>query len=425
MARGRLSIVALGLLTGLAVLTARPAEAKLASLVIDAKTGQVIEANNPDARTYPASLTKMMTLYLTFEALKEGRLQKNQRLRVTPHAAVQAPSKLELAPGETITVEQAVLALTVKSANDAAVVLAEAVGGTEARFAELMTQKARQLGMTATRFRNASGLPDPGQVTTARDMATLAQALIRDYPLYYPYFSAREFTFQGVAIPTHNHVLVNYEGADGLKTGYIHASGFNLVTSAVRDGRRLIGVVLGGRSSAARDLAMMRLLDAGFSRTPRLSQASYAPPSGDALGVAAGLALAKEAGQSRAKPAVPAEETALASVLASIAEGGANQAADAESDSHETGWGVQVGAYAHFAQARIAALKAQQTTPALAKATVVIGRPHAGNGAVYRARLMGLSETQARAACGHILRHKGGCLVVNPTNERTLAAIVQ
>src|SRR5208282_1168561 len=209
-----------------------------------------------DGRTHPASLTKMMTLYLTFESLESGQLHKTQSLRVSAHAASQQPSKLELAAGETITVEQAILALTVKSANDAAVVLAEAIGGSESEFAQTMTQKARELGMTGTTFRNASGLPNPGQVTTARDMAKLARALIRDYPQYYGYFSAREFTFQGNEIPTHNHVLVEYEGADGLKTGYIHSSGFNLVTSAVRNGRRLIGVVMGGQTSSQRDHAM-------------------------------------------------------------------------------------------------------------------------------------------------------------------------
>jgi D-alanyl-D-alanine carboxypeptidase len=393
----------------IAVGTAHPAAAKYASLVIDAKTGKVLESLNADGRHYPASLTKMMTLYLTFEALNKGKLSKNQRLRVSAHAAGQPPSKLDLTPGETITVEQAILALTVKSANDVAVVLGEALGGTESHFAQLMTQKARELGMRATTFRNASGLPNSGQVTTARDMATLARALIRDYPQYYGYFSAREFTFQGNTIATHNHVLTEYEGADGLKTGYIHASGFNLVTSAVRDGRRLIGVVLGGQTSSRRDHAMMRLLDMGFAKDSRVREASYQAEDKS-------LPVAKPAARVQHSEPAEAPHATVTTALATTEEG-------ATDEIHETSWAIQVGAFARAALAQRAAEKAQRKTPVLAKSTIAVGHARVGGSTIYRARIVGLSENQARIACVYLHRHKGSCLLVAPGGDRAIAQV--
>ncbi|MGH8012882.1 MAG: D-alanyl-D-alanine carboxypeptidase family protein [Candidatus Binataceae bacterium] len=256
-----------GLLTVAAVvvlpLTARSAVHE--SIVMDAQTGQVLESDNATALAYPASLTKLMTLYLTFSALKNGTLKLDQRLPISAHAAAQQATRLGLHPGETITVEQAILAIVTKSANDAAVVLAEALGGSEAHFALMMTDEARQLGMTQTVFRNASGLPNAQQVTTARDMAALARALIQEYPEYYHFFSERSFLFHGHLVEGHDHLLGEYPGADGLKTGYTYLSGYNLVTSAVHKGRRLIGVVMGGPTFRARDAHMMALLDTGFA----------------------------------------------------------------------------------------------------------------------------------------------------------------
>ena len=218
-----------------------------ASIVVDAETGAVLSEQNADQRNYPASLTKMMTLYMVFDALERRQLALKQPIAVSRRAAGQAPSRLGLKAGQTITVEQAILALVTKSANDAATAVAEAIGGTELRFAEIMTRRARAIGMTSTTFRNASGLPDSRQVTTARDMATLSRALWRDFPQYYPYFSRERFTYRGRVIANHNNLLRSYAGADGIKTGYIRASGYNLAASAVRDGRRVIGVVLGGK----------------------------------------------------------------------------------------------------------------------------------------------------------------------------------
>jgi|GEM_PF-463813 len=248
------------------VVKAQIGSARYSSIVIDAATGQVLSAANPDAPRYPASLTKMMTLYMVFEALRDHRLSANSLLPVSWAAASVEPSKLGLRPGMRITVQEAILALVTKSANDAAVVLAESLGGSEARFAQMMTLRAHALGMEHTTFRNASGLPDPLQVTTARDMATLARRLINDFPNQYGYFSVPGFRFRGRLIPNHDNLLKSYPGADGIKTGYTEAAGHNLVTSAVRNNVRLIGVVMGAASNPERDAHMEALLDAGFER---------------------------------------------------------------------------------------------------------------------------------------------------------------
>lgn len=399
----------------------QPAAAKFASIVIDAQSGTVLEAYNADARNYPASLTKMMTLYLTFEALEAGRLTVAQRLITSAHASVQAPTRLGLEPGESITVEQAILALTVKSANDAAVVLAEALGGTESRFAQLMTLKARELGMGATTFRNASGLPNLGQVTTARDMVTLGHALIRDFPQYYHYFSAREFVFRGTVIPTHNHVLVNYDGADGLKTGYIHASGFNLVTSAVRNGRRLIGVVLGGKTIAQRDHAMISLLDTGFARQipVRVRDTRYAisdtVPTSSVLRTVANPEGTDE--QTQPAQALPTPTLATASIAA--------QDDTSADEVQDTGWGIQVGAYGRLSLARNAARRALHRIRILHKAIISVSHVRVARGVAYRARLMGLSESQAQKACAYLHRHKSPCLLVAPDKDRAVAKLVR
>ncbi len=239
---------------------------RYASITMDAASGDVLEAVNADEPRYPASLTKLMTIYLLFEALRDHRVSLDQPVPVSAHAAAMSPSKLGLLPGTYITVEQALLGLVTKSANDAAAALGELLGGDEAEFAQMMTLRARALGMSHTTFRNASGWPDPEQVTTARDLALLARHLIQDYPAEYRYFSVPSFVFHGRVIPNHDHMLVTYPGADGLKTGYIDASGCNLVTSALRGDVRLIGVVMGASNGSERDLHMASLLDAGFER---------------------------------------------------------------------------------------------------------------------------------------------------------------
>ncbi len=232
-----------------------------ASIVVDANSGRVLQAVNENAPRHPASITKVMTLYLLFEQLERGRFTLESDLRVSAHAASMAPTKLGLPPGATIEVDDAIRSIVTKSANDIAVTIAEAIGGTEEHFAELMTEKARSLGMTGTHFENASGLPDPAQITTARDLAILGRAIQERFPKYFPYFSIHSFAWNGRAIRNHNHLLGRVEGVDGIKTGYTRASGFNLLTSAKMGNRRIVSVVLGGRSAGVRDQIMAGLVE--------------------------------------------------------------------------------------------------------------------------------------------------------------------
>lgn len=233
---------------------------KHAAIVVDASNGAILHRADADATRYPASLTKMMTLYMMFEALESGRLSKSTLIPVSAHAASQPPTKLGFKPGEMIDVEAAIMALCTKSANDVAVAVAEYMGGTEQGFAAMMTAKARQLGMKGTTFQNASGLPDAGQTTTARDMALLGMALRKRFPNQYSYFSAREFAYRGRTVRGHNDLIGRVRGVDGIKTGYIRASGFNIVTSVNADGRQLIVVVMGGQTAKSRDAEVEDLI---------------------------------------------------------------------------------------------------------------------------------------------------------------------
>lgn len=261
----RLVIVGVGItLLSFSTSYAARDDGKYASLVIDADTGTILHKENAGKYRYPASLTKMMTLYVTFQAIERRKLRLDQPLRVSARAASQPPSNIGLRKGQSITVKEAVMALVVKSANDAAVVLAEAVAGNEKDFALAMNKMAVRLGMGHSYFCNASGLHHPRQRTTAYDLARLSIALRRDYPQYYPYFKAKSFRYKGRAYNSHNRVTMNYRGAEGLKTGFVQASGFNLATSANRDGKHLVGIVLGGKSSRSRDKHMVNLLDRAF-----------------------------------------------------------------------------------------------------------------------------------------------------------------
>jgi D-alanyl-D-alanine carboxypeptidase len=233
---------------------------QFSSIIVDGNSGAVLSANNPDGLRHPASLTKVMTLYLLFERLEAGKMKLDTEMAVSEHASEQAPTKLGLRPGQTIKVEDAIKGLVTRSANDAAVVIAEAIGGDEDDFAKMMTRKARALGMSRTLYRNASGLPNDEQVTTARDQATLGRAIQDRFPRYYRYFSTTVFNYRGQSIRNHNHLLGSVEGIDGIKTGYTRASGFNLVSSLRRGNRHLVGVVMGGRSGGSRDAIMRNLL---------------------------------------------------------------------------------------------------------------------------------------------------------------------
>ncbi|WP_307365068.1 serine hydrolase [Brevundimonas sp. SORGH_AS_0993] len=256
----------------------RPIEAKAqentryAAIVVDAATGEVLFSRHADSSRFPASLTKMMTLYLTFEALSQGKAHLDDVLTVSPRAASQPPSKLGIPAGQTITLDDAMRATAVRSANDMALAIGEHIGGSEANFTAMMTRKAHQLGMTHTRYYTVNGLPDARQVTTARDQATLARAIMRDFPQYYSYFGLHDWAYNGRNYRNTNGLLPTGRGYDGMKTGYTNASGYNLAASAVRDGRRLITVVMGGRSSASRNAHVAELMDTGFEVERRRAQ---------------------------------------------------------------------------------------------------------------------------------------------------------
>ncbi|MDR3463759.1 MAG: D-alanyl-D-alanine carboxypeptidase, partial [Beijerinckiaceae bacterium] len=232
-----------------------------AAIVVDGATGHMIYGLNENAPRHPASITKVMTLYLLFEQLEKGRYSLDDQIPVSAHAAAQSPSKLGLRPGQSLRVEDAIKAIVTKSANDIAVAVAEYVGGTESDFAELMTRKAYSLGMTHTFYRNASGLPNDEQITTAHDLAVLGRAIQDRFPRYYRYFSIHEFAYHGQRIHTHNHLMDRCEGMDGIKTGYTAASGFNLLSSVKRDGHYIVSVVMGGKSARSRDNYMEALID--------------------------------------------------------------------------------------------------------------------------------------------------------------------
>lgn len=248
------------------LLTPQLAYAKYASIVIDLSTGKTLHEENANTMNYPASLTKMMTLYLLFEAIDRGDLTLKSNFTTSRRASRSPPSRLGLKPGQKISVENAIYALTIKSANDVAIVVAETLAGSEKAFAHLMTDKARELGMVNTYFKNASGLPNKGQLSTARDMAVLGIILMENFPQYYHYFGAKTWTYNNQTFTNHNHLLKSYEGTDGIKTGYTRKSGFNLVASVKRHGHRIIAVVFGGETRAWRDHHIKYLLDRGFKK---------------------------------------------------------------------------------------------------------------------------------------------------------------
>ena len=261
-----------GLASVLAIGLTAAAEARRAAIVVDANTGRVLHESQADAPRFPASLTKVMTLYMIFEQLDAGRISLNTRFDVSARAAAQQPSKLWLEEGSTIRVEDVILGLVTRSANDAAVVAAENIGGSVEVFAQRMTARARQIGMSRTTFRNPSGLPDPQQTTTARDLSVLGRAIYERFPQYAHYFTRRNFVFEGESIRNHNRLLGRIEGVDGIKTGYTRASGFNLLTSARVDGRHVVAVVLGGNSGRQRDAQMASLVQRNIAVASRHRQ---------------------------------------------------------------------------------------------------------------------------------------------------------
>ncbi|MGE0283308.1 MAG: SPOR domain-containing protein [Rhizobiaceae bacterium] len=461
--RLRATFLTMMALVTLCAMPAAAASSKYAAIVMDARTGKVLHAENADSRRYPASLTKMMTLYLTFEALSKGKIKKSTPVRFSAQAATQPPTKIGVKAGGSITVDTAIYALVTRSANDASMALAELLGGSQQGFARMMTSKARALGMNNTLFRNPHGLPDPGQFTTARDMARLGIALREHYPQYYGYFSVKSFKYGRTRIANHNRLLGKIRGVDGIKTGYTRASGFNLVSSVTDGNRRLVAVVMGGTSARARDARMAELIAANMDRTSTRGGALIARADdggGSAVSRLAGLILPKRKAptpEAKPEPEEPmleaegdqqdddaAEDVQVAESEADVRELEAAQAPapievkrvkstkvavteqayampearpQAEIDPVKTastnvdGWVVQVGSSPSQAEAKKALSRAAERGPqVLASAEGFTVQFEKSGVTYYRARFGGFSsQAAATKACSALKRKKVEC----------------
>ncbi|NJC42625.1 D-alanyl-D-alanine carboxypeptidase (penicillin-binding protein 5/6) [Brevundimonas alba] len=462
--RGLLSlmlVVSLAVVPTTAPVVAQSSEnTRYAAIVVDAETGEVLFARHADAQRFPASVTKIMTLYLTFEALAEGEVKLDDVITVSSLAASQPPSKLGLAAGQTITLDDAMKATAVRSANDMAMAIAEHVGGSQDAFAVRATRKARELGMTRTNYVNPNGLPDDRQITTARDLAVLSRAVMRDYPQYYRYFGLHDWTYQGRLYRNTNGLLLGGNGYDGMKTGYIRASGYNLVASAVRDGRRLITVVLGGQKVASRNAHVAQLMDTGFEveRLRRAGQpiqiaqtffeqrgfgigsdnsapvqyasaADEAEEDGDSGSTAVSYASlpATPPQPERTVPA-PSESRTVASLMrggapsdvtASLNGGGGSPARPTpppprprEPARAPAGrWAVQVGAFRDETVARDWLTEVNRRFRSQFTAAERTVQNAEG---WYRSRFTGMSEQAAQAACATLAERRVTCMVIRP-----------
>lgn len=428
---------------GAGTLVAQSGEnARYAAIVVDAASGEVMFARHADSRRYPASITKVMTLYLTFEALAEGRVSLDDVITVSPRAASQPPSKLGLAAGQTIRLEDAMRATAVRSANDMAVAIAEHIGGSEARFTAMMTLKAEELGMTQTRYVNANGLPDARQLTSARDLAILCRAIMRDFPQYYRFFGLHDWSYNGRDYRNTNGLL-GTNGYDGIKTGFTNASGYNLAASSVRDGRRLIAVVLGGRSSASRNAHLAELVDTGFEVERRRAAGerievaqtfyeqrgfgigpdnsgpvAYASLPQGAPGVSLALGTVDVA-PGRVEPAPsqraerPADVTAILNGGTAPAPGRRDPTARAAAPSRPSagGWSVQVGAFRDEGVARDWLTEVNRRFRSQFSGAERLVQNTEG---WYRSRFTGMTEDAARAACAALAERRLDCTVVRP-----------
>ncbi len=402
------------LLWGIATLAMSPSvqAGPYSALVVEVESGKVLYEKNADELRHPASLTKMMTLYLVFEALSRGELNLNDNMVASAFAVSKPPSRLGLKAGETLTVEEGILGLVTQSANDAATVIAETLGGSEPAFAEMMTEKARQLGMSSTVFRNAQGLPNPNQVTTAWDMYRLGRALLKHFPHYYSYFSTENFWYRDHKFANHNHLLENYPGTDGIKTGFINSSGFNLVASAKRNGVRLIGVVFGGLSHSIRDAHMMEILDDGFAQMDGHEPAFHlASLDSTHFPTMLRKPLEKSVGRQRIEveeqddPEPRMLRTTKPKKLAS-----AREEAIALPEEREPSWEIRVGVFDQAKEAQKRLTEAHKTAPFAfrhAKSGVL---SHTIKGKkTYIAYFNGLSKEEVTLACQSLKRKKLEC----------------
>jgi len=425
---------------------------RYAAIVIDANTGKTLFASNADAQRYPASLTKMMTLYMLFEAMQAGRMSKDTRIPVSAYAAARPPTKIGFRPGQSIRAEDAALAMITKSANDVATAVGEYLGGSEERFAQMMTAKARRLGMRNTTFRNASGLPNMAQHTTARDMAILSIALRQHFPNEFSYFSRRSFVFRGQTINGHNRLLGRVEGVDGIKTGYTNASGYNLASSVSLDGRRLVAVVMGGNTGASRDAHMAQLIRKYLPMATRsrnaaplvamrneapqvvasvdLPKARNAPVPVNREAAAVEDVINNESGEGdsdqpqvlalaapTARPAALAAQAAIRPTPKAVVPSARAQDVDpvtTASAPASGGWAIQIGSLPSEGQARDMLAKASATAGGTLRAASPYTETFSkGSATFYRARFVGFSSKQAAwDACASLKKKNFGCYAV-------------
>jgi len=378
------------------------AHAKYASFIINENTKRIYHNANADTRNYPASLTKIMTLYLVFDALKSKKISMNSKFKVSKRATRQPPSKLNLSAGSNITVKNAILALVTKSANDVATVIAENLGKSERNFARLMTRKAKKLGMTRTTFRNASGLPNRGQLSTARDMATLGIAIRKNHPKFFKLFKTKSFIYKGIKYTNHNNLLGSYSGTDGIKTGYTNASGFNLVASVERNGQRIIGVVFGGKKARSRDKHMVTLLNKYFKTSLSKPLVRIAKPS--------------ELPITRPKIVLAEKNIKNFRIPRKIIN-------NIIPNNIEENWFIQIGAFKNRLNAHKAARNARNVVPEqlgnLPASLSKITKSSTNNNLQYlwRVRFVELAENQARSVCAELWTSGLSCIPLPSNNN--------
>lgn len=383
-------------------------QASTSSILIDADSGKVLSSSAADELRYPASLTKVMTLYITFDALEKGIIKMDDQLPVSRNAANRSPSKLGLRVGEKISVRDAVMALVIKSANDCASVLAEGLGYSEENFANTMTKVARELGMKNTTFKNASGLPNRAQKTTARDMAILGAAMYHHFPQYYKLFSAKKFTYKGRTYYTHNHILKSFAGADGMKTGFTNAAGYNIITSAERDGKRVIAVTMGHNTAKMRDRKVSSLMNQGLTKLAQLDKSRHNVDTNPTLYAAS--QPAKNPHKNVKAVIETKDETTIA------------KAEQKTQYAHNQSWAIQVGAFSNYVKARNYAMAIKDRTSKFADKSINIEPFQSGSAIIYRSKLVGFAKNEANNACNSLKKSNKSCIVIATGTEQLILA---
>ena len=385
--------------------------ASTSSIMVDAEDGKVIYENNADELRYPASLTKLMTLYITFNALENKRLKLTDKLKVSRVAAGRSPSKLGVVAGSTISVQDAVKAVIVKSANDCATVLAEHFSPNEAEFAKLMTSTAKKLGMKHTTFKNASGLPNSMQKTTARDMSILAMAVYHHFPQYYKWFSQKSFMYKGQKITGHNHLLDTFKGADGMKTGYTAASGFNIVTSAKRGNKRVIAVTMGHKFLNERDKHAYKMMDLGLDRMCKNKSVDVAELTG---------AINGRNAQTKVMAAKVQPKSAPAKVVAQNAKTVPAKKHYAAVSNGK--YALQIGSFSDYSRAKNYALKVKNNIAKVyAVHDIMVEKISSPKGDLYRSKVVGFAKNDAAKICRSMMQKKQACLVVADNSKMKVA----